>query len=74
MQGLEASGEGLLLLEDADQLTDFEGVIIGISNNPLIHEGDALVHIARYDRAEDVAEEVEAIHQDLLDGAAEPLI
>jgi predicted deacylase len=42
------------------------GVVIGINNNPLTHEGDALMNIARFERAEDVAEEVEAIHQDLL--------
>ncbi|MGD8818410.1 MAG: succinylglutamate desuccinylase/aspartoacylase family protein, partial [Acidobacteriota bacterium] len=53
-----------------DVVTDYQGVIVGINNNPLIHEGDALMHIARYKRAEDVAEGVEAAHQDLLDGPA----
>ena len=46
--------------------TRHAGVVIGINNNPLTHEGDALMNIARFERAEDVAEEVEAIHQDLL--------
>jgi len=59
--------------EEEEVLSSHQGVIIGISNNPLCHEGDALVHIARYDRAENVAEEVGAIHQDLLDGSREPL-
>lgn len=52
----------------------YQGVIIGIHKNPLIHEGDALVHVARYDRAENVAEEVGARHLDLLDGSAEPRV
>jgi len=51
-----------------DVVTDYQGVVVGINNNPLIHEGDALMHIARYKRGEDVAEGVEAAHQYLLDG------
>jgi hypothetical protein len=47
------------------------GVIIGINHNPLTHEGDALVHVARFARAEDVAGGVEAIHQDILNGIEE---
>lgn len=47
------------------------GVIIGINYNPLTHEGDALVHVARFARAEDVAGGVEAVHQDILNGIEE---
>jgi predicted deacylase len=61
------------LFSDADLVrSSYEGVIIGINNNPLTHEGDALVHIARYAQAGDVAEELEAMHQDLLGGTLEP--
>lgn len=37
----------------------YEGIIIGRTNLPLINEGDALVHIARFGKFEKVAETVE---------------
>jgi predicted deacylase len=57
-----------------DVVTRHGGVVIGINHNPLIHEGDALVHVARFEKAEDVAEEVEAIRQDLMEGTAAPWV
>jgi predicted deacylase len=60
--------------EAMDVVTRHSGLVIGIHHNPLIHEGDALVHVARFEKAEDVAEELEAIRLDLMDGAAEPWV
>lgn len=39
------------------------GIVIGRTNLPLAHEGDALFHIARVDRAADVAVHVEEFHE-----------
>lgn len=39
------------------------GLIIGQSIIPLVHEGDALFHIARFDRSKSVAGQVESFHQ-----------
>ncbi|WP_164513280.1 succinylglutamate desuccinylase/aspartoacylase family protein [Thiosocius teredinicola] len=45
-----------------------EGVVIGKLELPLVHEGDAVYHIARFsDDIDDVAEEVEAFHADYAD-------
>ncbi|GAB4303774.1 MAG: succinylglutamate desuccinylase/aspartoacylase family protein [Methylophaga sp.] len=41
------------------------GVIIGRSNIPLVNEGEALFHIARFSRPDEVAEGVEAFHTGL---------
>ena len=39
--------------------SDCDGVVIGHSTLPLAHEGDALVHIARFDDAQEASETVE---------------
>ena len=44
-----------------------DGIVIGRTNLPLIHQGDAVVHIARFEDTLEVAEELEAfqqVHQD----------
>ncbi len=59
----------------ADPFSDLEskviahanGVIIGRTNIPLVHEGDALFHIARFESAKDAASQVEAFHADYED-------
>jgi predicted deacylase len=38
------------------------GVIIGRTNIPLVNEGEALFHIARFNRPDEVADSVEAFH------------
>jgi predicted deacylase len=43
-----------------------EGVVIGLATNPLIYEGDALVHIARYREPAMVAGEIESLQSDVL--------
>jgi predicted deacylase len=45
----------------------FDGIVIGRSNLPLAHEGDALFHIASFSnvpRAEDVVETFAQTHSD----------
>ncbi|MFW6380345.1 MAG: succinylglutamate desuccinylase/aspartoacylase family protein [Halorhodospira sp.] len=49
-------GEG-----ETEALADFDGIVIGRTNLPLVHEGDALFHVARVrhpDRASAVVEEL----------------
>jgi predicted deacylase len=41
------------------------GVIIGRTNIPLVNEGEALFHIARFSKPDEVAEGVEAFHSGL---------
>jgi uncharacterized protein len=43
------------------------GVIIGRTNLPLVNEGDALFHIARFEDAQGVAAEVASFYQDIFD-------
>jgi predicted deacylase len=42
-----------------------EGIVIGISQLPLVNEGDALYHIAHFDRLEHVASHVDGLAQGL---------
>ncbi len=53
------------------------GVIIGRANMPLVHAGEALFHIARFESAREVASEVEAFqsdHEEAIATAPEPPI
>lgn len=55
-------------------LSPAKGIIIGRSNLPLAHEGDALFHIAEFDsvaRAENAVEELNTMHDPLLGRAVE---
>lgn len=50
----------------------FSGIVIGKSNLPLAHEGDALIHVARFDsiaRAEGTVEEFQSEMQPVLAGS-----
>lgn len=42
----------------------FEGIIIGKNNLPLVNEGDALFHVARFSSVSDVAETIDEFHED----------
>ena len=42
-----------------------DGIVIGCSVIPLMYEGDALFHIARFEDAKEVAGKVESFHSDL---------
>jgi len=57
------------LFEDpgVDVLGEREGIIVGMTQNPLVHEGDALLHVARFKAAENVAEEVGAAFLEVLE-------
>jgi len=42
-----------------------DGILIGRTNLPLVYEGEALFHVARFRRVAVAAEQVEALHQSL---------
>lgn len=46
--------------DEIEIIAPTSGILIGRSNLPLINEGDALFHIARFKTSEDAAENVEA--------------
>lgn len=46
-------------------LATYSGVVIGRTNLPLVNEGEALFHIARFNRPDEVADSVDAFHSDL---------
>jgi len=50
---------------EVDVIATSSGVVIGRTNLPLINEGEALFHIARFNRPDEVADSVEAFHSDL---------
>ena len=53
-------------------IADLDGIVIGQTRLPLVNEGDALFHIARFDRVSAAAENVEAF-RDVIDNA-EPYV
>lgn len=53
--------------ESTDVVASASGVVIGRTHLPLVNEGDALFHIARFEDAESVAAEVASFHQDVFD-------
>jgi predicted deacylase len=48
-------------------LAHAEGLVIGRTNIPLVHEGEALFHIGRFEGSEEVASQVEAFHAGYLE-------
>ncbi len=46
-------------------LSPFNGIIIGRTNIPLVNEGEALFHIARFKSTSTAADEVETFHNEL---------
>lgn len=50
---------------ETEVVASSSGIIIGRSNLPLVNEGEALFHIARFQRPDEVADVVEAFHSDL---------
>jgi len=44
------------------------GILVGRHNLPLVNEGEALFHIARFDEVSDVAQQVQAFNAELLEG------
>lgn len=47
---------------EVEVVAPFQGIVIGKTNLPLVNEGDALIHIARFGNEEMVAEHVEEFH------------
>jgi predicted deacylase len=56
---------------EQDVLAPFSGLVIGRSNLPLVNEGDALYHIARFYRTDLAAERV-GTYQETLDAPGHP--
>lgn len=50
---------------EAEVFANSAGIVIGRSNIPLVNEGEALFHIARFNKPDEVADSVEAFHSDL---------
>lgn len=51
---------------EIEVISPFSGIIIGRSELPLVHEGEAVYHIARFEDAKEVAEQVGNFHDDIL--------
>lgn len=51
--------------EDIDINSPCAGILVGRNNLPLVNEGEALYHIARFEEAGEVAESVEAFSSDI---------
>lgn len=51
--------------EETQVISPISGIIIGRTNLPLVSEGEALFHIARFSRPEDVVDNLEAFQLDL---------
>ncbi len=49
---------------ETEVISPYEGIVIAVSNLPLVNEGDALIHIARFGDVEAVADQLESF-QDL---------
>ncbi len=50
---------------ETEVLASSSGIVIGRSNIPLVNEGEALFHIARFNKPDEVADSVLAFHSDL---------
>jgi predicted deacylase len=63
-----AEGDRLALVADPygesqePIIAEFAGIVIGRTHLPLVHEGDAVLHIAKFPDAEEVAEYVDTFH------------
>jgi len=47
-------------------VAEFPGIVIGCTHLPLVHEGDAVLHIAKFSDAEEVAEYVDSFQAEYL--------
>lgn len=50
---------------ESEVFASSSGIVIGRTNLPLVNEGEALFHIARFNKPEEVATSLEAYHSDL---------
>ncbi len=51
--------------DEFEVIATFSGIIIGCSEIPLVHEGEALFHIARFEDIREAAGSVESFQMDL---------
>jgi len=64
-----ASGDrlGYITSPFDDEATDLQasagGIVIGMTRIPLVNEGDAVCHVARFDRPSEAEKAVEAFHE-----------
>jgi uncharacterized protein len=56
---------------EVEVISPYSGIIIGRSEIPLVHEGEAVYHIARFEDAKQVAAQVENFHEDILPDIAD---
>lgn len=54
-----------LASSESKVLAPFNGILIAQTHLPLVHEGEALFHLARFESNTAVAEQVEALHETL---------
>lgn len=52
---------------EEDIVAQFPGIVIGCTHLPLVHEGDAVLHIAKFSDAEEVAEYVDTFQSEYLE-------
>ena len=55
--------------DEMDILSPCAGILVGRDNLPLVNEGEALFHIARFEEVKEVAQQVQAFAADILEGA-----
>jgi hypothetical protein len=54
-----------LASKECDVTAPFSGILIGHTHLPLVHEGEALFHVARFESNAAVAEQVEVLQEAL---------
>jgi len=68
-----AKGDRLALIADPygedeqEMFAEFPGIVIGRTHLPLVHEGDAVLHVAKFSDAEEVAEYVDSFQAEYLE-------
>ncbi|KPJ95126.1 MAG: succinylglutamate desuccinylase [Gammaproteobacteria bacterium SG8_15] len=48
---------------ETNVVSPYEGIVIAVSNLPLVNEGDAVIHIARFGDVEAVADQLESLQE-----------
>ena len=54
--------------DEMEILSPCAGILVGRDNLPLVNEGEALFHIARFEEVKEVAQQVQAFAADILEG------
>lgn len=56
--------------DEMEVISPCAGILVGRDNLPLVNEGEALFHIARFEEVKEVAEQVQNFAADILEGMA----